>query len=135
MESHESNWVAKVHPATRPVEPDDPMTLHATAVAGDPEVMLECLVQEFAGLGWDAEGIVGLFREPCYPALYDLWRLYGEEGVRTRVHGVLSALGIFHVQATECAEPEPVPAEPELIALGLPASWDRPEGDSHASGL
>jgi hypothetical protein len=116
-----ANWVPKVHPATRSVEPDDPMTLQATPVPGDPEVMLRCVVQEFAWLGWDAEQILGLFRDPFYPVLHDLRSLYGESGIRERIAELLRQTGVFHFQTSVREEPEPA-AEPELIQLGLPAS-------------
>src|SRR5262245_19305051 len=77
MASPLPSLVPKVHPTSRPVEPDDPLTLHATTVAGDPELMLHCLVQEYAWMGWDAEQILSLFRDPFYPVLHGLWCLYG----------------------------------------------------------
>src|SRR6516225_3407479 len=88
-------FVPKVHPATRPAEPDDPLTLHATAVAGDPEVMLQCLVQEYAWMGWNVEEILGLFRDPFYPALHGLLSLYGEAGLRDRLVASIRQTGIM----------------------------------------
>jgi hypothetical protein len=129
MTTPSERFVPKVHPATRPAEPEDPWTLHATPVAGDPEVMLECLVQEYAWMGWDVEQILTLFRDPSYPALHALWRGCGEEGLRRRIAGVLRRMGVFRFRSVVCDEPEP--AEPELIELGVPPSW-RSEENSHA---
>jgi hypothetical protein len=98
-------FVPKVHPATRPVEPDDPLTLHATAVAGDPEVMLNCLVQEYAWMGWDTEEILRLFRDPFYPALHSLWCFYGEAGLRDRLSAVLSQAGTLRLDEAVREEP------------------------------
>jgi hypothetical protein len=112
-------FVPKVHPATRPVEPDDPLTLHATAVAGDPEVMLHCLAQEYAWMGWNAEDILRLFRDPFYPALHSLWCLYGEAGLRERLTAVLRQTGILRLDETLRDEPEQAEEEPELIQLGI----------------
>jgi hypothetical protein len=119
VNSHPDNLVPKIHPATRAVEPDDPLTLHATPVLGDPEVMLRCLVQEYAWMGWNAEQILGLFHDPYYPALHGLLRLYGEAGVRHRVLDLLGQTGVFQFQATVHDEPEPEESEPELIQVGV----------------
>ena len=121
METAAEQFVPKVHPATRPVEPDDPMTLHATAVGGDPEVMLECLVREYAWMGWEAERILHLFQDPYYPALHGLLLLFGENGVRERVTAVLGSTGVFHFDGRVHDGPES--SEPELIELGVPAHW------------
>jgi hypothetical protein len=135
-------FVPKVHPATRPAEPDDPFTLHATPVAGDPEVMLHCLVQEYAWMGWSAEEILQLFRDPSYPALHSLWCLYGEAGLRDRLAAVLSQTGTFRLEEVVHEEMEPLDEEPELIQLGIRPQQSEPRntpntrnGESHAAGL
>jgi hypothetical protein len=130
------NWVPKVHPTARAVEPNDPMTLHATPVAGDPDVMLRCLVQEYAWMGWDAGRILDLFHDPAYPALNGLLHWYGEAGVRERVAGLLRETGVFHFRATVREEPEPDESEPELIELGIRLPRPQaPKGENHAAGL
>ena len=128
--------VPKVHPLDRPAEADDPYTLHATAVSGDPEVMLECLVQEYAWMGRDTEQLLALFRNPFYPALNALLRCYGEDGVRRRVGAVLGRMGAFRVSGTVRDEPEPPEDEheAELIPLGTRRVL-APKGDSHAQGV
>jgi hypothetical protein len=135
-------FAPKVHPATRPVEPEDPLTLHATAVAGDPEVMLHCLVQEYASMGWDAEEILRLFRDPFYPALHSLWCFYGEAGLRERLIAVFEQTATFHLDEAVREEAELVEAEPELVQLGIRARPSEPanytkhtNGESHAAGL
>jgi hypothetical protein len=126
--------VPKVHPATRGIESDDPLELHATAVVGDPEVMLECLIQEYVWMGWDREHILALFHSPFYPALNALLRHYGESGIRQRVAAVLARMGVFRVSGTVREEPEPEEDEPELLPLGTRRVL-APKGDSHAQGL
>jgi hypothetical protein len=126
MTEFAERFVPKVHPATRPAEPEDPFTLHATLAAGDPELMLQCLVQEYAWMGWDAEQILALFRDPSYPALHALRELYGEDGVRRRVDRLLSESGVLHFEVAVNEEPEA-----ELVQLGIRL----PQGDSHAEGL
>lgn len=113
------NLVPKVHPATRPVEPEDPMSLHATPAPGDPEVMLRCVVQEYAGMGMNADQIMTLFRDPCYPALNDLLSALGEGGLRQRVEHITRQIGVFRFHAVEAPETESQDL-PELIELGLP---------------
>src|SRR5579883_1069632 len=92
-------FVPKVHPATRAVEADDPMTLTATPVAGDPEEMLCCVIQEYAWMGWNLDQLMCLFRDPFFPALFGLWNLFGEAGLRERVAASLGRTGVFQFQA------------------------------------
>jgi hypothetical protein len=137
MATTPERFVPKVHPATRPVEPEDPMTLHATAVFGDPEIMLQCVIQEYAWMGWDAEQILALFHDPFYPALHELLRMYGESAIRQRIAAVLGTMGVFRFEGTVHDEPEPASEEPELVELGVPAHWSscpsQPPGrSSHA---
>jgi hypothetical protein len=136
MATDTQRFVPKVHPASRPVEPEDPLTLHATAVAGDPEVMLQCLVQEYAWMGWDAQEILQLLRDPFHPALHALWCLYGEAGLRDRLTAVLKQTGTLRFEAAVREEPEDVEEEPELIQLGIrPNSSPVLKGESYAAGV
>lgn len=113
------SWVPKVHPLSREAETEDPMELVAGPVPGDPELMLECVVQEFAQIGLDAAQLVELFRSPAYPMLNALLDHYGEGEVRRRVAAVLARSGVFRVRATVAEDPEPEPEEPELIPLSV----------------
>jgi hypothetical protein len=114
--------VPKVHPATRPAEVEDPFMLHANPVPGDPEVMLRCLVQEYAWMGWGADEIIGLFRDPSYPALNELWHGQGGEWVCRRVAALVGETGVYRVSGTVVDGPEE-DEEEDLIELGLPADW------------
>jgi hypothetical protein len=76
-----TNLVPKVHPATRPVEPEDPMNLHGIEVPGDPEIMLRMLVEELARMGYGLEPLMALCRDPFYHALHGVWLKYGDETV------------------------------------------------------
>ena len=114
------NLVPKVHPLTRAAGQDDPMELVATPVAGDPDFMLQCIVEEFAWMGMGAEELLGLFRSPAYPVLNQLLRHYGAEAVRERVQALLGALG--GVRCCEIINEEPdreEDEEPELIQLSV----------------
>jgi hypothetical protein len=129
-------FVPKVHPATRAVEPEDPMTLHAAEVEGDPEIMLQCVVQEYAWLGWGADQILSMFRDPAYPVLHQLLSMYGETGTRERIDELLGQMGVFRVKGFMHESPEPEEAEPELIQLGFRGHGDdERKGDDHAEGL
>jgi hypothetical protein len=128
--------VPKVHPATREAGPEDPYEPHATATPGDPEVLLRCLVQEYAWMGWDAGQILALFDDPFYPALQGLLDLYGEEGVRRRVEALLGRTGVWHFRASVREAPGDDEDEAALVEVGV--SRLRPVGEggsSHAERL
>jgi hypothetical protein len=99
------HFVPKVHPATRPVEPEDPMNLFAVEVPGDPELMLRLLVEEYARMGWGLEQLLSLFRDPFYVAAHGLWLHYGEDELRRRLTGLLSRVGVVHVKTTISSPP------------------------------
>jgi hypothetical protein len=130
MDSAAGRFVPKVHPATRPVEADDPMTLHATPVEGDPDAMVRAVVQEYAWMGWDSEQILGLFRDPFYPMLHALRLALGEAGVQGRIDDVYRRQGVYRFRSTIVEEPDVADAEPELVQIG-PL---RPGGSRHGTG-
>jgi hypothetical protein len=109
--------VPKVHPATRGVEADDPLELVAEPLPGDPDLMLACVVQEFAWMGWGADQLLELFRSPDYPALNQLLARYGAAEVRRRVGELLGRSGVFRVREAVADDPDPEDDEPELIQL------------------
>jgi hypothetical protein len=125
MSQSGDRFVPKVHPATRDATPDDPYTLRADCAPGDPEVMLRCVVQEYAWMGWDAEGILALFRNPFYPALQALFDLYGEAGVCQRVADVLGGEAFFRVREVITDPAEESGHQEDIIELGMPAGWRR----------
>ena len=135
LSSGPEQFVPKVHPASRPVLPEDPMTLHATPVAGDPAVMLRLVVQEYAWMGWDTEAILRLFRDPGYPALNALLRFYGEPSLREQIETSLAKSGILRVECTIVEEPAS-DAEPEVHEISIPENLpSRSKGTNHAHGL
>ena len=114
MEPTPDNFVPKVHPATRPVEPDDPMNLFAVEVPGDPELMLRLLVEEYARMGWDLDALVGLFRDPFYVAAHGLWLHYGEEELKRRLSDLLKRVGVVRTKTTTS-----VPPSERLVQIDL----------------
>jgi hypothetical protein len=144
MADNSPRFVPKVHPATRPVEPEDPYTLHATAVEGNPEVLVRAVVQEYAWIGWDVDEIAALFRDPFYPLLHSLWRALGEAGIRARLDAAFQQFGVFRFQSRIVEAPEEI--EPELVQIAASVLRDSggspisagpagPGGSSHAQRL
>lgn len=117
MELTPDNFVPKVHPATRPVEPDDPMNLYAVEVPGDPELMLRLLVEEYARMGWGLDALVDLFRDPFYVASHGLWLHYGEEELKRRLTALLGRVGVVRTKTTTS-----VPPSERLVQIDLPAA-------------
>jgi hypothetical protein len=120
MQDVSRRWVSKVHPATRAVEPEDPLTLNATPVAGDPDVMLRCVLQEYAWMGHTAEEILALFRDPFYPALRGMLEANGEEVIRGRIEAILARMGVFQVRATVRETPPPAGFQSEPVQIRIP---------------
>ena len=120
MNQPESHLVPKVHPATRSVEPEDPMELCATAVPGDPLRMLRCTVEEYAREGWPLEAILRLFVDPAYPALHALGQWLGPQRLREQVQAVLAQCGTFRVQVVEAPDELDGVPQQELVQLELP---------------
>ncbi len=95
--------MSQAHPRDRAVEPEDPMSLNADSAEGDPSVMVDSLIEEYARMGWDAPRIENLFRQPFFMATASLGELYGEEGIRERVAAVLARFGVHHFRTTVSA--------------------------------
>ena len=91
------------HPKDRPIEPADPMLLSAEQIDGNPGVMLESLIEEFARMGMPADQIQKLFQERSYQATYSLTERFGEEEVRRRINQTLERCGVYRY--TETAPP------------------------------
>lgn len=126
MDNAAPQFVPKVHPATRGVEPDDPMSLHATVFPGDPDVMIRSVVQEFGGMGWDAPAILGLFSDPFYPTLHGVGQALGEDEVRRRIVAVLADHGVFRFRCTILEEEHEAP---DVVQIEGPAGTPRRRGE------
>lgn len=131
----EDHLVPKVHPLTRESTEEDPFALMAEPVPGDPQVMLECMLQEFAWLGYAPEQLLALFYDPGYPVLCQLREHFGDDVIREKVHAMAAAWGVLRFQET-IAEPEQ--AEPELVQITDLTHGQRAgcmERDNHGPGL
>lgn len=135
----DDRYVPKIHPLDRAAEADDPLELMAEPAPGDPNVMFQCIVQEFAGMGWDAHQLERSFRNPEYPVLNELLHHFGEAEVRRRIAELLAGSGVFRVRELIDDEPEPeIDDDIELIQLNVrPVSSAAQEcgGISHAAGI
>ena len=100
MSTGNSEPKPKVHPATREIATDDPLALHGFEVPGDPAMMLQFLVEEYARIGYSLEAMMNLFRDPDFQAPHGLWRLYGDEELERRVSCILNCCGVMRTRTT-----------------------------------
>jgi hypothetical protein len=105
------------------------MTLSATAVTGDPDVLIRAVVQEYAWMGWDAGQIAALFRDPFYPMLHGLLEALGQAGIRERIDAVFSRSGVYRFRATVHEAPDD--SGPPVVQIGNLIR----EGTCHGLGL
>jgi hypothetical protein len=91
------------HPKDRAAEPADPFQMMAGGVEGDPQLMLDCLVEEYSRMGAGEEEILRLFDDPEFLATHGLRGLFGAEATRARVRQVLSRCGVLRVKVTALA--------------------------------
>jgi hypothetical protein len=83
-------------------------------------------------MGWNAEAILALFRDPTHPALRGMWLILGEDGIRRRISAALQTRGVYQLRSTIHEAPD----EPDVVSIGgLVGRPRRPEEVSHASGL
>jgi hypothetical protein len=116
MNAENPNATAKLHPASREMLVDDPLEMYAFEVPGDPTLMLRLLVEEYARMGWDADAIMQLARDPNYQAFYALWRTFGDSDLKRLVHAVIARCRIMRVTFKETE-----PLAERLVQLDLPA--------------
>jgi hypothetical protein len=71
-------------------DPDDPMEFVGVALPGDTEeAMVEAFIEEYLWMGFDAERVARMFRNPFYTALHRAYRARGEDWVRERIAAVV----------------------------------------------
>ena len=87
--------------SAKPPEPDDPMHMQAESVVGDQHVMLECVIEEFARMGWDANQIARLFENPFFLASHGLAKQLGPEAVHECIEQTLQRCGVFRIKISE----------------------------------
>ena len=90
---------------TKHLDPDDPMEIKAAVIAGDERLMMECLIEEFAHLGWDFEKIARMFNEPFFLASHGLEKRFGRKAVLECIEHTLARCGVFHFEMKESSTP------------------------------
>ena len=80
------------------MESDDPMELVRERIPGETRFLARCIVEEFAQIGYGAEDLFTLFREPVYPMLNGILRGEGETFVRNLIGEVLDQCGTLRVK-------------------------------------
>lgn len=117
----DDRWAPKVHPLDRLADVEDPFELMAEPVSGDPQVMLECMLEEFVWMGWNASQLESLFQNPGYPVLVALGEHFGEDEVRRRIQSLLARTGVLTFREV-IADPDEdeVEDEPEVFQITLP---------------
>jgi hypothetical protein len=96
-----SSWqpirLLEVAPVThKATEPDDPLEMIGVPYPSDPEVdryTAQCIVEEYALIGFAADDVRRLFMSPNYAALYSLFLRYGDEFVDESIATVFTAKG------------------------------------------
>ena len=79
-------------------EPNDPMELVCETIPGEAAFLAQCVIEEFALIGYGAEDLLTLFREPVYPMLNNIFRKEGEPFVRGLIEQVLAECGTLKVK-------------------------------------
>ena len=89
-------WEIK-HGRDKEPDADDPLELVMTRVPGvDPEIMVTCIIEEYARMGMGEEEIMELFRQPIYQT-HALYQERGEAWVRDLVCRVLGRTGQMRI--------------------------------------
>lgn len=79
-------------------EANDPMELVCETIPGETAFLARCVIEEFALIGYGAEDLFTLFREPVYPMLNNILRKEGEAFVRSVIDEVLAGCGTLRVK-------------------------------------
>ena len=95
---------------SKSAEPEDPMRLRAELVEGDPQVMLDGLIEEYARMGWDAGQIARIFEDPFFGATHALASRLGGEVIRDRIEETLQRCGVFRFDTVEVRPAAGLPA-------------------------
>ncbi len=85
----------------KPPKADDPMQMRADFVTGDQHLMLECMIEEFAHMGWDANKIAKMFENPFFLASHGLTKRFGSETVREYIEQGIQRCGVLRCAISE----------------------------------
>jgi hypothetical protein len=82
-------------------QPDDPFEMGAEMVEGDPTVMLTCLIEEYARMGWDAGRIARIFDNPFFLASHGLAKRFGRGAIHAFIEHTVRRCGVYRFQVVE----------------------------------
>ena len=83
------------------------MRLQPACAVGSPEVMLDCLIEEYAHMGWNRDSILQLFDDPFFQATHGLKALFADRTLEDRVDHVLARCGVIRCSVSQVSQ-EPV---------------------------
>ncbi len=86
---------------SKPLEPDAPMELNGAEIEGDVGLMIDSIVEEYAGIGWGEAEIMQIFDRPFFQSTYNLARAVPPGQLRERVRSVLGRCGVVRVSISE----------------------------------
>jgi len=96
--------------------PQDPLILVGVGLPSGPEApreMAYVFAEEFARMGYGADRILGLFRQPFYAAAHGAYRTLGEPAVRAIIDECAAVFGRARVRVRDAAPPAARPTERE----------------------
>ena len=82
--------------AHKATESDDPLEMIGVPYPSNPDVdqyAAQCIVEEYAIIGFAADEVRSLFTSPNYAALYSLFLRYGDEFVDESIAAVFPSKG------------------------------------------
>lgn len=98
-------------------DPEDPMELCGVGLVtpqDTSEAMTECFIEEFLRLGYEAPGILGLFRNPHYTGVNMVLQNRGEPFVRDKITEVFGWWG-REARWESAPTNTPPPAQPVVV--------------------
>ncbi len=73
----------------KPLEANDPWEIVAVPLPeGDPDYMVECLIEEYVLLGWNHSQLMSLFTRPFFSMTHQIYLEKGEAYVRSMIRTV-----------------------------------------------
>jgi hypothetical protein len=115
---HHNDDCNRTHPADRAPQADDPMEISGIEIEGDPQVMLACIVEEFARMGCDVDAIMRMFDDPFFQGPYGLTRAFGRDYIRGRVAEIVRGCGVMTVRIVEQQQDENETEQPVNLTVG-----------------
>ena len=100
--------------AEKDFEPGDPMGLVGGGVPeGEPDLMAECLVEEYVRLGTSDAQLLAIFKNPFFAGAHALYRARGEDHLKSVIERVRAQWGRPRFTTTEVGGPDMAPHAPQ----------------------